>query len=114
MSPLSTLLTPPPTRNHAPLPATGRAGRNLPAALGVAVLLIGGILASLLFYKTVFVGVVVVAVCGALWELAGAFARKGIRLPLAKAEQLHGKELSFNNINDTQVRCETTAWRSKR
>ncbi|WP_128772822.1 phosphatidate cytidylyltransferase [Actinomyces oricola] len=82
MSPLSTLLTPPPTRNHAPLPATGRAGRNLPAALGVAVLLIGGILASLLFYKTVFVGVVVVAVCGALWELAGAFARKGIRLPL--------------------------------
>jgi cytidylyltransferase family len=37
----------------------------------------------LLFYRVAFVGVVVVAVCGALWELAGAFARKGIRLPLA-------------------------------
>ncbi|MDU0349369.1 phosphatidate cytidylyltransferase [Actinomyces sp. MRS3W] len=80
---MSTLLTPPPTRNRAPLPATGRAGRNLPAAVGVAVLLIGVILASLVFNKVIFVGVVVVAVCGALWELAGAFARKGIRLPLA-------------------------------
>mgnify|MGYP000879707075 FL=1 len=83
MTLLSTLLTPPPTRNRAPLPATGRAGRNLPAAVGVAVVLIGAVLASLLFYKVAFVGVVVIAVCGALWELAGAFARKGIRLPLA-------------------------------
>lgn len=83
MSLLSTLLDPPPTRNRAPLPATGRAGRNLPAALGVAAGLIALILASLLVKKVVFVGVVVIAVCGALWELAGAFARKGIRLPLA-------------------------------
>ena len=83
MTLLSTLLTPPPTRNRAPLPATGRAGRNLPAAVGVAVVLIGAVLASLFFYKILFVGVVVIAVCGALWELAGAFARKGIRLPMA-------------------------------
>ena len=83
MTVLTSLLAPPPTRNRAPLPATGRAGRNLPAAVGVAVVLIGAVLASLLFYKVAFVGVVVVAVCGALWELAGAFARKGIRLPLA-------------------------------
>ena len=79
----STLLTPPPTRSPPPLPATGRAGRNLPAAVGVAVVLIGAVLASLFFYKILFVGVVVIAVCGALWELAGAFARKGIRLPMA-------------------------------
>ena len=83
MTLLRTLLTPPPTRNRAPLPATGRAGRNLPAAVLVAAVLIGAVLASLLFYKVVFVGVVVIAVCGALWELAGAFPRKGIRLPLA-------------------------------
>ena len=83
MTVLTSLLAPPPTRNRAPLPATGRAGRNLPAAVGVAVVLIGAVLVSLLFYKVAFVGVVVVAVCGALWELAGAFARKGIRLPLA-------------------------------
>ena len=73
MTLLSTLLTPPPTRNRPPLPATGRAGRNLPAAVGVAVVLIGAVLASLFFYKILFVGVVV----------AGAFARKGIRLPMA-------------------------------
>ena len=83
MTVLTSLLAPPPTRNRAPLPATGRAGRNLPAAVGVAVVLIGAVLVSLLFYRVAFVGVVVVAVCGALWELAGAFARKGIRLPLA-------------------------------
>lgn len=80
---LTTLLSPPPTPNRAPLRATGRAGRNLPAAVGVAVVLIAIILASLLVTKVAFVGLVVVAVCGALWELAGAFARKGIRLPLA-------------------------------
>ena len=80
---MSPLLNPRPTRNHDPLPATGRAGRNLPAAIGVAVVLIAVVLGSLAFYKVIFVGVVVLAVCGALWELAAAFARKRIRLPLA-------------------------------
>ena len=70
---MSPLLNPRPTRNHDPLPATGRAGRNLPAAIGVAVVLIGVVLGSLAFYKVIFVGVVVLAVCGALWELAAAF-----------------------------------------
>ena len=83
VSPVTTLLNPRPTRNHDPLPATGRAGRNLPAAIGVAVALIAVVLGSLAFYKVIFVGVVVLAVCGALWELAAAFARKRIRLPLA-------------------------------
>lgn len=83
MSLLSALLTPAPTRNHVPLAATGRAGRNLPAAVGVSIFLVGAILASLMFNKIFFVGLVVLAVCGALWELAGAFARKDIRLPLA-------------------------------
>ena len=80
---MTTLLNPRPTRNHDPLPATGRAGRNLPAAVGVAVVLIAVVLGSLAFQKIIFVGVVVLAVCGALWELAAAFARKNIRLPLA-------------------------------
>lgn len=82
--PLSRLFSPGPTPDTPPpLPSTGRAGRNLPAAVGVAVLLIGVIVASLVLVRGVFVGVVVVAVCGALWELAGALARKDIRLPLA-------------------------------
>ena len=82
MSLVHRLLTPPPTRNHVPLPSTGRAGRNLPAAVGVAVVLIGAIVASLVVNKVAFVVLAVLAVCGALWELAGALARKDIRLPL--------------------------------
>lgn len=80
---MSTLLTPPPTRDRAPLPATGRAGRNLPAAVGVAVVLVLLVAGSLLFYRELFVLLAVVAVCSAQWEMAGALARKRIRLPLA-------------------------------
>ncbi|AYD89553.1 phosphatidate cytidylyltransferase [Actinomyces lilanjuaniae] len=83
MGVVSTLLTPPPTRDRAPLPATGRAGRNLPAAVGVAVVLVVLVAGSLLFYRELFVLLAVVAVCSALWEMAGALARKRIRLPLA-------------------------------
>ena len=65
MSPVSPLLNPRPTRNHDPLPATGRAGRNLPAAVGVAVVLIAVVLGSLAFYKVIFVGVVASVLFGA-------------------------------------------------
>lgn len=82
VSVLTTLLSPPPTQNRPPLPATGRAGRNLPAAVGVAAVLIGAVLASLLIRQVAFAVLVVVAVCAALWELAGALARAGLRLPL--------------------------------
>lgn len=79
---LTRLLSPPPTRNTSPLPVTGRAGRNLPAAVGVAVVLIGALLVSLLVDKALFVVLTVLAVCTALWELAAAFAVRRIRLPL--------------------------------
>lgn len=79
---LTRLLYPAPTRNITPLPATGRAGRNLPAALGVAAVLIGLLLASLLVNKALFVVFTVLAVCAALWELAAAFAVRRIHLPL--------------------------------
>ncbi len=79
---LTRLLNPPPTQNIRPLPTTGRAGRNLPAAVGVAAALITVLLASLLINKALFVVVTVLAVCAALWELAGAFAVRRIRLPL--------------------------------
>lgn len=79
---LHTLLSPPPTQNHAPLPSTGRAGRNLPAAVGVAAVLIGAVLASLLINRVAFAFLATIAVCAALWELAGALARKNIRIPL--------------------------------
>ncbi|GAA1922568.1 phosphatidate cytidylyltransferase [Streptantibioticus ferralitis] len=60
-----------------------RAGRNLPAAIGVGVGLGAAVIASLFVVKAVFVGVVVLAVIVGLWELTSRLSeRKGIRVPL--------------------------------
>jgi len=69
------LLSPPP-------PSYGRAGRNLAAATGVAVGLGAVILVSLFVQKVVFVGVVVVAITIAIWELSAALAVRGVRVPV--------------------------------
>lgn len=61
----------------------GRAGRNLPAAIGVAAALVAMIGASLFLVKDVFVGVVAVALGVGLWELRRAFSTAGIRIPFA-------------------------------
>ncbi|WP_030895009.1 phosphatidate cytidylyltransferase [Streptomyces sp. NRRL F-5053] len=60
-----------------------RAGRDLPAAIGVGVGLGAAVVAALLLYKPVFLGVIVVAVVVGLWELTSRLSeRKGIRAPL--------------------------------
>ena len=59
-----------------------RAGRNLPAAIGVGLLLIALVVASLWFRPEPFVLVALAAVCAGLWELRQAFARRDIRLPM--------------------------------
>jgi len=87
-------------RPAKPVKPTGRAGRNLPQAIGVAVGLGAVIIVSLLTLQVLFVGVVLIAVLVGLWELSGAFAKaeavpdasgrapqgatpgRGIRLPL--------------------------------
>ena len=67
----------------APTKVRKRAGRDLPAAIGVGVGLGAIILASLFVYKHVFLGVVVAAISVGLWELASRLSeRKGIRVPL--------------------------------
>jgi phosphatidate cytidylyltransferase len=70
---------PPPAR-----PGRGRrAGRDLPAAVGVGLGLGAVTLASLFVYKPVFLGVITAAVVVGLWELSSRLAeRKHIRLPL--------------------------------
>jgi len=61
---------------------SGRAGRNLPAAIGVGLGLGALIVASLLLFKPAFMALVVlVAVLGAR-ELYTAFQERGIRFPL--------------------------------
>jgi phosphatidate cytidylyltransferase len=59
-----------------------RAGRNLPAAIAVGVALGVVIVASLAFYKALFLIVVAAAIGVALWELGGALAHRGISTPV--------------------------------
>lgn len=67
--------TPAPPKDH------GRAGRDLPAAITSAVVLVGAILLSLFFWKTAFMVIVAIAIVVAIWELHRGFAAKGIDLP---------------------------------
>ncbi len=71
-----------PTESAAsPAKPHGRAGRDLPAAVTSAVVLLGSIAASLFFWKTAFMLIVAIAVVVAVWELHRGFAAKDIDLP---------------------------------
>jgi phosphatidate cytidylyltransferase len=65
---------------ETPPAKTSRAGRNLPVAILSGVVLGVAIIASLAFYKTAFMAIVVAAVLVAVWELSQAFATGNIRL----------------------------------
>jgi len=71
------------TADGATSPPAGRAGRNLPAAIAVAVALGILIIASLAFYQALFLVVVAAAVGIALWEMSNALARRGTTTPVA-------------------------------
>ena len=59
-----------------------RAGRNLPTAFAVGVSLGLAIIASLIFRKEAFLGVVTVAACIGVWELREGLAQGKIDVPL--------------------------------
>ncbi len=65
----------------APQKDHGRAGRDLKAAVGSAVVLLGAIAASLFFWKPAFMVIVAVAVVVAIWELRKGLMAKNIDLP---------------------------------
>ena len=69
-----------PDSSSAPQANSSRAGRNLPAAVGSAVVLLAAIAASLFVWKAAFMAIVVAAVLIAVWELGGAFSAREIRL----------------------------------
>jgi phosphatidate cytidylyltransferase len=54
---------------------TPRAGRDLPSAIGVGVLLGGSLITSLIVLPELFIGIVALAVAAGTWELAGALRR---------------------------------------
>jgi len=70
-------VSPPP----APAKDHGRAGRDLPAAIGSAVVLLGAIALSLLFWKPAFIVIVAVAIVVAVWELGKGLSAQDIDLP---------------------------------
>src|SRR5215212_3805585 len=67
----------------APAPQNdhGRAGRNLPAAVGSGVVLLAAAAGSLFFFKSAFMVIVAVAVVVAIWELHRGLAAKAIDIP---------------------------------
>ncbi len=65
----------------APQKDHGRAGRDLKAAVGSAVVLLCAIAASLFFWKPAFMVIVAVAVVVAIWELRKGLMAKDIDLP---------------------------------
>ncbi len=74
------------TNNPAATPAPtkkdyGRAGRNLPASIASALVLLSAVGASLWFWKTAFMVIVVVAVVVGVWELRRGLQAKEIDLP---------------------------------
>jgi phosphatidate cytidylyltransferase len=69
------------THPTTPVAKTSRAGRDLPAAISVAAVLIVLIVASLAFVKDLFLVVVCAAILVALWELGRALTTSGTWLP---------------------------------
>lgn len=63
-------------------PAPARGGRNLPVAIAVGLGLLAVVGGSLYFRKEVFIGLAILAIGAALWELARAFERRDVRIPL--------------------------------
>lgn len=61
-------------------PPPSKTGRNLPVAIAVGVALVALILASLIFYKYLFVVVVTIAMVIAVWEMYQAFLHNDIRV----------------------------------
>lgn len=62
--------------------ANGRAGRNLPAAIAVGLTLGAAVLVPLLLYRPAFLGVLIVAIGIATWEMSRAVRQMGAHPPL--------------------------------
>lgn len=70
-----TTVPPAPAKDH------GRAGRDLPAAIGSAIVLLSAIALSLFFWKPAFIAIVAVAIVVAVWELARGLRAQDIDIP---------------------------------
>ena len=78
----SSPLEPVPMEPVPPPERRSRAGRNLPAAIGVGVALAALIVVTLYVWKPSFLAVVAAAVVLAVWELSNALKAERIRVPV--------------------------------
>jgi phosphatidate cytidylyltransferase len=69
-------------QRHADAKPGGRAGRNLPAAIGVGAALGGLVIVSLFVWKGLFLGLVIAAVTVGAWEMVRAVSVQKARPPL--------------------------------
>lgn len=74
-------MTNPSPKAAAPAKDHGRAGRDLPAAITSAVVLLSLIAGTLYFWKTAFIAVVGVAIVIGIWEIGRALRAKEIDVP---------------------------------
>lgn len=65
----------------APAGGSGRAGRDLPVAIAIGLVLGAVVLLSLYLYKPVFLAVVVLAIGCGMWELVRALSAKSFHAP---------------------------------
>lgn len=59
-----------------------KAGRNLPAAIAVGLLMVGALLAGLLFFPFAIVAIATVFAAVGVWEVSRALEVRGIKVPL--------------------------------
>lgn len=76
------LVEPAPPTPRDPAPASSKAGRNLPQAIGVGVGLGLVVIVGLIFDIRIFVGLVILIIPAGMWEVARAVALRSIRVPL--------------------------------
>lgn len=86
-----------------------RAGRDLPAAIGVGLALAAVIIASLFVLKPLFLVVVLAAGTLGTWELSQALATRGIRLPLVPVVAGGWAMLLGSYVGGTEVLSVATA-----
>ncbi|WP_461170471.1 phosphatidate cytidylyltransferase [Arthrobacter sp. Z1-15] len=73
----------PKTRKQPKDPAKpSKAGRNLPAAIAVGVILLGSLLAGLLFFPFAIVAIATVFAAVGVWEVSRALEVRGIKVPM--------------------------------
>lgn len=81
-APVAAAALPMPEQISAPVPKASRAGRNLPAAIGVGLGLLIAVLIGLLFYPPAFIVMVILASALGVWEVSRGLLQRGVEVPL--------------------------------